>query len=106
MGASYQPNLFSPLQFHTHLAAFEAGHDTPRALLERCFETIALRESVVRAWVALNEEGARAQADASTQRWRSGRRLSQIDGMPVGIKDLLETKDMPTQLGCAAFVVR
>ena len=23
--------------------------------------------------------------------------------MPIGIKDLLETKDMPTQLGCAAF---
>jgi Asp-tRNA(Asn)/Glu-tRNA(Gln) amidotransferase A subunit family amidase len=103
MGGSYQPNLFSPLQFHTHLAAFEAGHDTPRAYLERCLETIAAREGVVQAWVALNEEGARAQADASTQRWRSGRRLSDIDGTPIGIKDLLETKDMPTQLGCAAF---
>jgi Asp-tRNA(Asn)/Glu-tRNA(Gln) amidotransferase A subunit family amidase len=103
MGGSYQPNLYSPLQFHTHLAAFEAGSDTPRAYLERCLETIAARESVVQAWVALNESGARAQADASTERWRSGRRLSEIDGMPVGIKDLLETKDMPTQLGCAAF---
>jgi Asp-tRNA(Asn)/Glu-tRNA(Gln) amidotransferase A subunit family amidase len=103
MGGSYQPNLFFPLQFHTHLAAFEAGHDTPRAYLERCLETTAARESVVRAWVALNESGARAQADASTQRWRNGRQLSQIDGMPIGIKDLLETKDMPTQLGCAAF---
>jgi Asp-tRNA(Asn)/Glu-tRNA(Gln) amidotransferase A subunit family amidase len=103
MGASYQPNLYSPLTFHTQLAAFEAGSDTPRAYLERCLETIAARESVVQAWVALNESGARTQADASTQRWRSGRRLSEIDGMPIGIKDLLETKDMPTQLGCAAF---
>src|SRR5215813_11968299 len=103
MSASYQPNLHSPLTFHTHLAAFEAGSDTPRAYLERCLATIAARESVVQAWVALNESGARAQADASTERWRSGRRLSQIDGMPVGIKDLLETQDMPTQLGCAAF---
>src|ERR1700742_4600143 len=103
MAASYRPDTFSPLAFHTHLAAFEAGHDTPRAYLERCLETITARESVVRGWVALNEEGAREQADASTQRWRSRRPLSQIDGMPVGIKDLLETKDMPTQLGCAAF---
>ncbi|HEY1631351.1 MAG TPA: amidase, partial [Rhizomicrobium sp.] len=103
MGGSYQPNLYSPLQFHTHLAAFEAGSDTPRAYLERCLETIAARESVVQAWVTLNESGARAQADASTERRRSGRPLSEIDGMPVGIKDLLETKDMPTQLGCAAF---
>jgi Asp-tRNA(Asn)/Glu-tRNA(Gln) amidotransferase A subunit family amidase len=103
MGGSYQPNLFSPLQFHTHLAAFAAGSDTPRAFLERCLETTAARESVVQAWVTLNESGARAQADASTERWRSRRPLSEIDGMPVGIKDLLETKDMPTQLGCAAF---
>ena len=103
MGASYQPNLFSPLTFHTHVAAFEAGHDTPRAFLERCLETIAAREKVVQAWVVLNESGARAQADASTERWRNGRPLSEIDGMPIGIKDLLETKDMPTQLGCPAF---
>jgi Asp-tRNA(Asn)/Glu-tRNA(Gln) amidotransferase A subunit family amidase len=103
MAASYQPHLHSPLKFHESLAAFEAGSDTPRGYLERCLETIAARESVVQAWVVLNEKGAREQADASTQRWRSGRPLSQIDGMPVGIKDLLETKDMPTQLGCAAF---
>jgi hypothetical protein len=29
--------------------------------------------------------------------------LSAIDGMPIGIKDLLETKDMRTQMGCEAF---
>jgi Asp-tRNA(Asn)/Glu-tRNA(Gln) amidotransferase A subunit family amidase len=103
MGGSYQPDLHSPLKFHTRLAAFEAGNDTPRGYLERCLETIAAREPVVQAWVVLNEKGAREQADASTQRWRSRRPLSQIDGMPVGIKDLLETQDMPTQLGCAAF---
>src|SRR5690242_2637850 len=103
MSASYDPNGYSPLTFLTALPAFETGADTPRAYLERCLETIAAREGVVKAWVVLNERAAREQADASAQRWRSGRRLSQIDGMPVGIKDLLETKDMPTQLGCAAY---
>jgi len=103
MAESYDPKAFSPLTFHTHLAAFEAGSDTPSAYLERCLETISAREGVVRAWVVLNESAARTQADASTGRWRTGRPLSQIDGMPIGIKDLLETKDMPTQLGCASF---
>src|ERR1700761_5029031 len=103
MAASYDPNTYSPLTFHTYIAAFEAGSDTPRAYLERCLETIAARETVGRAWVTLNENGARAHADASTARWPNGRPWSQIDGMPVGIKDLLETKDMPTELGCAAF---
>ena len=57
----------------------------------------------MKAFVALNEAGARAAADASTARWKAGRPLSAIDGMPIGIKDLLETKDMPTQMGCGAF---
>jgi Asp-tRNA(Asn)/Glu-tRNA(Gln) amidotransferase A subunit family amidase len=103
MTSGYDPAAFSPLQFHPAIAAFEAGSDTPRAYLERCLETIAAREPVVKAWVILNEEGARQQADASSKRWREGRTLSQIDGMPIGIKDLLETKDMPTQMGCAAY---
>lgn len=84
-------------------AAFPEGKDTPRTFLERCLETIAAREPVVQAWVVLNEAGAREAADASTARWRAGRPLSPIDGMPIGIKDLIATKDMPTQMGCAAY---
>jgi Asp-tRNA(Asn)/Glu-tRNA(Gln) amidotransferase A subunit family amidase len=84
-------------------AAFQSDADGPRAYLERCLEEIAAREPVVKAWVIVNEESARRQADASSKRWREGRPLSQIDGMPIGIKDLLETYDMPTQMGCAAY---
>ncbi len=101
--SSYDPLNFMPLRFHAALAAYHSGEDTPRAYLERCLETIAVREPTVRAWIVLNEAGARAQADASTARWRSGHPLSPIDGMPIGIKDLLETCDMPTQMGCAAY---
>ena len=36
-------------------------------------------------------------------RWTTNRPLSAIDGMPIGIKDLLETKDMPTEQGCVAY---
>lgn len=89
--------------FHDAVPGFQAGTDTPRAYLERCLETIAAREPVVRAWVVLNEAGAREAADASTARWRAGHALSAIDGMPIGIKDLIATRDMPTQMGCAAY---
>src|SRR5262249_29833434 len=44
-----------------------------------------------------------AAADASTARWQAGRPLSAIDGLPIGVKDLLETRDMPTQMGCEAY---
>ncbi len=101
--ASYDPRAFRALTFHDATAAFGDGSDSPRAYLERCLETIAAREPVVRAWVVLNQAGAREAADASTARWKAGQPLSPIDGMPIGIKDLLETRDMPTQMGCPAY---
>ena len=57
----------------------------------------------MRAFVVVNQQGARLAADASSARWKAGQPLSPIDGMPIGIKDLLETRDMPTDYGCAAY---
>src|SRR5918995_1214163 len=99
----YDPREFKALTFHDATRRFRDGSDTPRAYLERCLETIDKREPVVRAFVALNLAGARAAADASTARWKDGRPCSPIDGLPIGIKDLLETKDMPTEMGCEAY---
>jgi Asp-tRNA(Asn)/Glu-tRNA(Gln) amidotransferase A subunit family amidase len=100
---TYDPRTFKPLTFHDAVARFRDGADTPRAYLERCLETIAQREPVVKAFAATNVPAARASADASADRWKYNRPLSQIDGMPIGIKDLLETKDMPTEQGCEAY---
>jgi Asp-tRNA(Asn)/Glu-tRNA(Gln) amidotransferase A subunit family amidase len=94
---------FKPLTFHDSTRSFRDGKDSPRAYLERCLETVAAREPVVKAFTAINEDGARAAADASSRRWKAGKPLSPIDGMPVAIKDLLETRDMPTGMGCEAF---
>jgi Asp-tRNA(Asn)/Glu-tRNA(Gln) amidotransferase A subunit family amidase len=82
---------------------FADGGDSPRAFLERCLEALDAFEPAVGAFVALNVEAARAAADVSTQRWREGRELSPIDGMPVGVKDIIETADMPTQNGSPLF---
>lgn len=94
---------YQPLTFHDAARRFTSGNDSPRAYLERCLETIAAREPVVKAFTAMNDAGARASADASTGRWKAGKPLSLIDGMPIAIKDLLETKDMPTEMGCEAM---
>ena len=100
---AYSPRDFRALTFHDATPRFADGTDTPRAYLERCLETIAGREPVLRAWVVMNQPGAREAADASTARWKAGQPLSPIDGMPIGIKDLLETRDMPTQMGCEGY---
>lgn len=103
MPTSYDPHTFRALTFHDVVVRFRDGSDTPRAYLERCLETVALREPIVKAFAAANFPAARAEADLSSARWKTGRPLSAIDGMPVGIKDLLETKDMPTEMGCEAY---
>ena len=99
----YDPREFKALTWHDVLPRLREGSDNPRAYLERCLETIAAREPVVKAFVTLNEAGARAAADASSVRWKAGKPLSPIDGLPIAIKDLLETKDMPTEMGCEAY---
>ena len=101
--STYDPLTFKALTFHDAVPAFRNGGDTPRAYLERCLETITQRDDVVKAYVSLNEDSARAAADASAARYKDDRPLSAIDGLPISIKDLLETKDMPTQMGCEAY---
>ncbi len=83
--------------------AFRAGSDTPAALLERCFAAIDARESELQVFTAQNREGAKRAADEATKRWRDGKPLSSVDGMPVGVKDVIESRDMPTQMGSPLF---
>ena len=46
---------------------------------------------------------ARVAADESTERWRQALPRSPIAGMPLGIKDIIETADMPTENGSPLF---
>ena len=82
---------------------FAKGDGSPRDFLERAIAALEAWEPEIGAFVTLDLAGARAQADRATARWRSGKPLSPIDGMPVGIKDIIETKDMPTGNGSPLF---
>jgi Asp-tRNA(Asn)/Glu-tRNA(Gln) amidotransferase A subunit family amidase len=89
--------------FHSATAAFADGSDTPRDFLERCIEVINTHEGAIGAFVATNLDGARAAADEATARWKAGNPLSPIDGMPIGVKDVMETADMVTEQGSPLF---
>lgn len=64
---------------------------------------IASREPDVRAFVCFDLDGARAAADASTRRWRAGRPLSAVDGLPVGVKDCFDVRGLPTRVNSGLF---
>jgi len=99
----YDPRTARYLCFAEARTAFAAGSDTPRAFLERCLETIGALEPKVMAFVRMDEAGARAAADVSSERWRSNRPLSAVDGMPVGIKDCYDVQGMPTEVNSRMF---
>src|SRR5436309_1999682 len=84
-------------------AGFAKGDGSPRDFLERAIVALEAWEPKIGAFVTLDLAGARAAADRAGARWRGGIQLSPIDGMPVGIKDIIETKDMPTGNGSPLF---
>jgi len=86
-----------------HASQFASGAESPRDFLEACLANLNTWEPKVGAFVNLNIDGARAAADRATERWRAGAPLSPIDGMPIGIKDIIETVDMPTEMGSPLF---
>ena len=66
---------------------------------------LSFHDAVARAaaFAFLNLQPARDAADRASARYKAGRPLGPVDGMPVGIKDLIETYDMPTEFGSELF---
>jgi Asp-tRNA(Asn)/Glu-tRNA(Gln) amidotransferase A subunit family amidase len=83
--------------------AFREGQETPRDYLERFIDRIDASEEDIHAFVTLTIESARAAADAATQRYRDGVPASTIDGLPLGLKDIIQTAGVPTQAGSPIY---
>ncbi len=68
-------------------------------LVESCLERIRALEEDVQAWTFLDEKHALAQARAADEKKASGQPIGPLHGVPVGIKDIIDTADMPTENG-------
>src|SRR5262245_24334827 len=75
------------------------GKITALELTEACLARIAADESRVQAWAFLEPELARAQARRCDGARQLGRPQGPLHGIPVGIKDIIDTHDMPTENG-------
>jgi len=95
-GSAVAPNELSAL---AAAQAIACGSLSARTLTEACLARIAAREPAVEAWRFLDPVHALAQADASDELQRAGRALGPLHGVPVGLKDIIDTKDMPTENG-------
>jgi Asp-tRNA(Asn)/Glu-tRNA(Gln) amidotransferase A subunit family amidase len=73
----------------------EGGRITCEAVVRSCLDRIAAREGEVHAWAYLDPDAAIASARASD---KSGKR-GPLAGVPFGVKDIIDTFDMPTEWG-------
>ncbi|NKX42640.1 amidase, partial [Rhodobacteraceae bacterium R_SAG2] len=71
------------------------------ALVESYIARIEAREGVVGAWAWFDPEFARAQARTLDSYRRAGRPLGRLHGLPVGLKDVIDTRSIPTENGAA-----
>ena len=68
-------------------------------LLLSCLDRIGQRESTVKAWVSLGKENALARAKALDK----GSVKGILHGLPIGVKDLYDTYDLPTAYGSPIY---
>ncbi len=76
---------------------------TSTALVEACLARISARDGEVRAFVHIDPDYALAQAKVADEATRHGRGVGPLHGVPVAIKDIIDTADMPTQHGSPLF---
>ena len=79
------------------------GRLTPIRLLESVLGRIEELEPRVEAWVTLDEEGARASAEALTKEAEEGDLRSPVHGIPVGVKDIYFTGGLRTTMGSPIY---
>lgn len=75
-------------------------------LVEACLTRIEAVDATVRAWVFLDPAHARRQAEAADLHRKQGGALGPLHGVPIGIKDIFDTGDMPTELGSPLWAGR
>ncbi len=80
------------------LTQLRSGALTAEALMQACLDRAEERKSV-KAWIWLDPEQALAQARAADKAGRPGG----LAGLPIGVKDIIDTGDMPTEHGSPIY---
>lgn len=81
------------------IESYGAGRFSPVDALEAVLVQLDRLEPELNAFCLVDREGARARAEASAARWKSGEPKGLLDGVPVSVKDIILTAGWPTLRG-------
>ena len=76
-----------------------AGQTTSEQVVQACLERIEAAEPEVQAWAHLDPDYALEQARARDAARQGGGACGPLHGVPVGIQDIFDTRDLPTENG-------
>ena len=94
----------SPEDLRRTVQRLSDGSLAARAYCESHLARIRASEGGLRAWIALDDERALRLAAARDAERAQGGHTGALHGVPVGVKDVFDTDDLPTEMGSPAFV--
>lgn len=77
----------------------QSGSLRPTDLVDACLAQIRFHDKDIRAWVLVDEEAARREAETMTAEAAEGRLRGPFHGIPLGIKDIIDVAGLPTEAG-------
>jgi aspartyl-tRNA(Asn)/glutamyl-tRNA(Gln) amidotransferase subunit A len=80
-------------------ALYRAAKLSPVEAAQALFARLDALQPKLNAFCVVDRDGALTSARASERRWRDGKPLSPIDGVPATIKDLMLMRGHPTRRG-------
>jgi len=94
-----EKNIFLELSIGEILEKIERKEISPLEIAKQCIERIAEFDERFKVWVCFGKDILFEQAQNISERLNSGSPIRSLEGIPIGIKDIFNTYDFPTQMG-------
>ena len=92
-------NIFLKSGIKDILSKIEKKEITTSEISEQCIERIEEYNEKYKVWVSYDEKKLHEQSDKISERIGNGESIRVLEGIPVGVKDIFNTYDFPTQMG-------